>query len=201
MKKQTELIQLLVQNQKQSSMWVDPYPQAPPHLLPGAPPFFYPGAPLCRLPGVPALQPMPCQPLMVPGVDCNRPLCGVQPVGVPGFQIPGASAVLPLRVPGQLPIVPGGHPLPGTHPPGEFAGVQPLGVPVVSDDQNLEVPVALHLDVPGGQPFQEADGQPLFINNGQLLGVAASSPTTGDYQLIAVPAGSERSQHITQTAP
>ena len=180
MKKQTELLQLLLQNQKQSGIWVDPFPQAPPHLLPGAPPLFYPGAPLCRLSGVPAVSLMPCQPMMVPGVDCNRPLHGVQPVGVPGLQIPGASGVLPLGVPGQLPIVPGGHPLPGTHLPGEFAGVQPLGVPLVSNDQNLDVSVALHLDVSGGQPFQQATSQPLFINNGQLLGVSGSSPTAGD---------------------
>ena len=182
-------------------MWVDPFHQAPPHLLLGAPPIFYPGAPLWLLPGVPPAQPMLCQPLMVPGVDCNRPLRGVQPVGVPGFQILGASGVLPLGVPGQLPIVPGGHPLPGTHPLGEIVGVQPLGVPVVSKDQNLEVPVALHLNVPGGQPFQEAAGQPLFISNGQFLGVAGSSSTAGDYQLIAVPSGSERSEHVTETDP
>lgn len=167
-RKQTELMQLLLQNQKQCGMWADPFHQAPPHLppVPGAQPLFFPGAPFCRLPGVPAVQPMSGQPLGIPGGHCGQPLPSTQPPGVnSGFHLQGVS---------------------GVH------GVLPLGVPLVPGDQNLGVPVPLHVEVPGGQAFQDAAGQPLFLNNGQFSGVTGSSLTADGYQFNAVPAGTEK---------
>ena len=92
----------------------------------------------------------------IPGSHCGQPLPGIQPPGVSGFRLPGVSGV---------------------------SSVQPLGVPLVTGDENLGVPVPLQLEVPGGQTFQNAAGQPEEV--------AGSSLTADGYQFNVVPAGTD----------